>query len=76
MTGLYWDYICYIGNVNSHIKNLAKRWLCAFNVRTNLMSKQQKEKGAMKSENIVKSKFSVSGCHVRRSHGVPNNLKS
>ena len=34
MTGLYWDYICSIGNVNLHIKILAKRWLCAFNINS------------------------------------------
>ena len=33
LTGLYWDYICSIGNVNWHIKILAKRWLCAFNLK-------------------------------------------
>ena len=27
LTGLYWDYICSIGNVYRHINNLAKRWL-------------------------------------------------
>ena len=33
LSGLYWDYICSIGNVNWHIQNLAKRWLCAFNMK-------------------------------------------
>ena len=48
LKGLYWDYICSIGNVNLYIKMFAKK--CAFKLRLPQKHEKKKKKSKLSKQ--------------------------